>query len=162
MANPNDVLTPDQFNSLPKTKGNRKVMNAVAVVENGVKFDSRLELAFKHALTEAKLPFVFKRTYILVDDFIWNGRKVQDIKWTPDYTFDDIRVILDTKGHATDVAELKIKLCKYMFFDSDEKDWHILIVKTKKEFPAAIELLKMYFKKDFGESFKILNKKFEV
>jgi len=146
----------------PKPKSNTKIANATKCEYNDVKFDSRLEMAMYAALKEAKIPFTFKYTFELINGFIWHNHKVRNICWTPDFVFDNLQIILDTKGYSNDTAPLKIKLCKWSLLTQGKEDWQIWIVKNKKDIPICIELLKMHITKNYVPEYQNVVKNFIV
>lgn len=96
----------------PAAKENRKIKNAKKVTAHGLKFDSKLELYTWEKLTEAKIPFEFQREFILVEGFLYRGKKVRPMIKIVDFWLPEYDLILESKGWRNDVYPLKEKLLK--------------------------------------------------
>lgn len=121
--------------------GNRRVSGATKVIVEGVRYDSKLEAYFAGLLKQFKIPHEIKRKYILVEGFYFQGKKIRDITWTPDFYIPALNMIIDTKGHHTDVFKLKLKLMKKMMTDQSlQLDFRF--PKTKKQAMQTILELK--------------------
>lgn len=147
MALINETMTAEEYRKLVSgdvskpQPGNRKIMGATKTEWNGIKFDSQLELIAYQLLTESHIKFEFKKKFVVVSGFRYNGIKIQDITWTPDFYFSDIGVIVDTKGYSNETAPIKIKLFKRYLFDNS-LNWNVWIIKKKSDIHTAIYLVK--------------------
>lgn len=123
-----------QEESVPVVKENRKIRGAKKCEWNGIKFDSQLERDFYQYITVLKIPFKHQVTYELQEGFVCAGAKIRAITWTPDFDFGTF--IIDTKGHSTQQAEMRIKMFKYKYRIP------VYIFKTKSDFKKIHELIK--------------------
>ena len=120
---------------------NRKIMGATKVEYNGIKFDSQLELAMYQLLADHKVPFEFKRRFEIVSGFRYRGKKIQAITWTPDYYFEGIDLIVDTKGFPSETFSIKLKLFKKSMFDSG-RNVDVWSVRKKADLITCVLLIK--------------------
>lgn len=108
---------------LVMASNNRKVKNAVAYEEDGIRFRSKMEVAVYRELKERGVePEYETEKIVLVQGFkpllpwFLDGKslksKVRDMTYTPDFKFnyDDMLVYLEVKGFETDRFPLKRKL----------------------------------------------------
>ena len=98
-------------------KENRKILNAVKVEQNGIRFDSRLELYCYNALKAAGIDFEFQKVFELQEKFKYGTESIRAITSRVDFWIPSKTLIVDTKGYANDVAPLKFKLLKYSLKD---------------------------------------------
>jgi hypothetical protein len=119
-------------------RDNRRVKGANRCTHEGITFDSELERDFYIALKRYNIPFELKRKFDIIRSFQYNGNTVRGITWTPDFFFQKINLIVDTKGYSTDIFELKLKFFKYVY-----QNFHFVIwrVKTKKDIFEAVNLI---------------------
>lgn len=106
---------------LKRAGANQKVRNATKSVVDGVKFDSNLEKTMYDLLRAAKINFEFQKAIVIQPKFKYGGAVIRDIRIVVDFFLTDRNIIIDTKGHATDISKLKYKLLKYFFFQADEQ-----------------------------------------
>jgi hypothetical protein len=99
-------------------KENRKILNAVKVEQNGIRFDSRLELYAYNALKAAGIDFEFQKVFVLQDKFKYGTEAIRAITSRVDFWIPSKTLIVDTKGYANDVAPLKYKLLKKKLHDN--------------------------------------------
>lgn len=142
---------------------NKKVKNATEIVFDGIKFKSKLELAFYKILTQAGLnPQYERKTYLL-----WEGckptvpfytrdkktklLKLDDVKlrnmtYTPDFTFDynGRLIIVEAKGKENDTYPLKRKLFRGLLEGCTHDNPLFFEVFTQKQLLQAIEIIKSY------------------
>lgn len=102
-----------------KTRGNARVHNA-AKVRNlaGVQFDSALEMFMDSLLARSGIDYERQKVFILQEGFRDPSSKqwVREIKWIADFFIPSIGVLIDTKGWATEIFEIKYKLFQYNRF----------------------------------------------
>lgn len=120
--------------------------NAKKVVEDGVKYDSKLELAFKHLLDANGIEYTMKIKYNLQEKFRYLGEAIRAINIFPDFiiTKGALSVaIVDTKGVRTEVYKLKAKMLKKKLFEMNH-EIPIFTPRNKKQMQETIdELLKL-------------------
>ena len=121
------------ISNAPKSD-NKKIKNATKCEWRGVIFDSLLEMNFYIYLTNLGIPFKHQSNYLLQEGFKFNGKSIRPITWTPDFDFGTF--IIDTKGHSTQQAQLRIKLFLYKYRIP------VYIFKTKNDFNKIHELWK--------------------
>lgn len=142
---------------------NKKVKNATEIVFEGIKFKSKLELAFYKILTQAGFnPQYEQKTYLL-----WEGckptipfytkdkktklLKLDDVKlrnmtYTPDFTFNynGRLIIIEAKGKENDTYPLKRKLFRGLLEGHTHDNPLFFEVFTQKQLLQAIEIIKSY------------------
>ena len=96
---------------------------------NGIKCDSKLEAYMYDLLVRYNIKFVFQKKFVLQDTFRYKTGVIRAITWTVDFVFEDLNIVMDTKGFATDVAKIKMKMFKKIYGDK----YDLQIVKNKKE-----------------------------
>lgn len=126
---------------------NRKIIGATKVEYNGIKFDSQLEMTMYQMLTDFKIPFEFKKKFEIVSGFRYRGKKIQAITWTPDYYFEGIDLVVDTKGFPSETFPIKLKLFKKSMFDSG-RDVGVWSVRKKADLITCVLLIKKRMAKD--------------
>lgn len=116
---------------------NKKVKGATKVEAYGLKFDSKLELYMYDLLLDSGISFEFQTTFELQPKFKSStGKTVRAITWRPDFVIEGYNIVVDTKGYATDVAKLKVKM-----FMKQNNHW-LFLVKNKKQANDFVLLLK--------------------
>lgn len=120
---------------------NRKIMNATKVSSGGVTFDSKLEKAMYDELTSLNIEFCFKPKFVIMPGFYYQGKKVREITWTPDFFFERLNLVLDTKGFPDSKFPLKLKLFKRYCTDCGV-DYSIWVVKDKRGIRDAAFFIK--------------------
>jgi len=111
---------------MAKPKGNRKVKNAEKVYgDDGEKLaDSKWEYRIKSILDHQKIGYDFQRKFELLPTLRREGQKtMQKTTWTPDFTFEDVKIVADAKGHMTEMGWMKIKMFSYFY-----PDWDVIII----------------------------------
>jgi len=94
-------------------KENRKILNAVKVEQNGIRFDSRLELYAYNALKAAGIDFEFQVKYELQPKFKYNGEAIRAITLTVDFRVVSKNLLIDTKGFQTQQGTIRWKMLKH-------------------------------------------------
>lgn len=115
-----------------------KVKNATKTEFEGIKFKSKLEAFFYRKALELGLKFAYEpRSYILLEEFEHNGKKVRPMTFTPDFEHHYLPIIVEVKGYANDAFPLRWKLFKW-YCKHKLPQVTIHIVKNQKQ---ALELL---------------------
>jgi len=97
-----------------KFKSNKRVINATKVKVDDIKFDSKLE-AYMYGLFKAKnIKMELQYVITLQPGFKHNGKTIRAIKWVADFYLPDYNMVVDTKGWATEIFKMKLKLFKHM------------------------------------------------
>ena len=97
-----------------------KIANAVATTYNDIKFKSRLEVFMYKELKKAKIKADYEqKKYVLMEGFIFAGKKIRPITYTPDFVLRKYPVIIETKGFMTDVFKIKMKMLKWNLVNGD-------------------------------------------
>ena len=96
-------------------KPNPRVKNANKYYYDGHKFDSNLEIYMYQLLMKKKIKFVMKHIITLQPGFRnKDGKAIIAIKWKADFYLPDYNMVVDTKGWATEIFKMKLKLFKHM------------------------------------------------
>jgi len=84
-----------------KSSDNSKVKNATPLTYNGIKFRSKLEVYCYKQLKNSNINAEYEPiTYTILEGFNFNDKKVQGIKYTPDFVGEDF--IIECKGWMND------------------------------------------------------------
>lgn len=109
---------------------NKRVRNAVSCEYNGVSFDSKLELKFAKALSEAGIKWKREPFSInLIEPFIFRGHPVKACVYQVDFIVEDYYFV-EVKGFMLPEARLKMKLFKKYLVDRNITN-PVYIIKTK-------------------------------
>ncbi|HXU28820.1 MAG TPA: DUF1064 domain-containing protein [Bacteroidia bacterium] len=113
----------------PKRKQTKKV-------QDGITFDSPLELFTYNLLRENGINFELKKKYELVPSFSYGGKTVIGASLTIDFYLPDHDIILDPKGFMQGATDLKWKLLKHHLFlqGLDPRICFVYSQKSAKEF----------------------------
>lgn len=121
ISNSNGLVVPETSKAKEgKIKGAKKTMY------NGVTYDSKLEVKFASTCNLLGLKFAYQpSTYVLVPPFVYMGKKIQPIKYTPDFEGDGW--IVETKGYANETWPIRKKLfLKHLMDNAVDVDFRIL------------------------------------
>ncbi len=104
------------------TKNKKSKYGANKCEIDGIKFDSRREANRYLELKQLEKAGVISDLqlqvpFVLQDSFVFNGKKIQAIKYIADFTYweNGELVIEDTKGMRTDVYNIKKKMFMYRY-----------------------------------------------
>jgi hypothetical protein len=89
-----------------------------------------------------------KEKITLIEKFKYRDKTINSVVWNPDFIIENngYRIIIDTKGYATDVFRLKYRMvCKYFKNDPFHEPPHIWFVSAKYKFPIALNCIKRVF-----------------
>ena len=111
------------------------------IVQNGIKFDSKLELYFYNLLKKEKIPFIFQEKFILLHKFRYNNSAVREMTLTVDFSLPQHDMIVDTKGFQRNDNKIKWKLLKRHLLDNDREPI-ILMPKNQKQCQEVITIIK--------------------
>ena len=121
--------------------GNRHVRGAKKVYdESGNKIaDSRWEHTCLEALRSSGIPFDSQRRFKLLDKIRSKAmaKTLRSRTWTPDFTFEQYKIVADAKGFTTQVAKLKI----HMFLDK-YPEWDVVLLYNLNDLYNFINMLK--------------------
>lgn len=84
----------------------------------GIKFDSKLEMYCYEQLTAAEINFIFQYKYVLQDKFRYNNVAIRQITLTVDFYLPELNIIIDTKGFQRGDNKLKWKMLKAKLQDT--------------------------------------------
>lgn len=112
--------------------------------QDGIKFDSKLELYFYNLLKKENIQFEFQVTYVLVPSFKYEGKSIRPMTLTVDFDFTKFgkNIIVDTKGFQRNDNILKWKLFKYNMFFLWKREPSIYLPKNQKECLKVVETIK--------------------
>jgi len=117
-----------------------KVKNVSKVIDDGIKFDSKLEHYAYVRMKEEGVVFEIKPEYNLIESFRYCGELVRPMRFTPDYLLTEHNIILETKGFPNESFPLRLKLFKYKMH-KDGTEIKFVICKTKKEVDEFLSTL---------------------
>jgi hypothetical protein len=119
---------------------------AKKVFQDGVKFDSKLEMYCYNQLNTHDIPFEFQVKINLMPKFKdVNGKAIREMNLICDFilSLKERTLFVDTKGFFTADAKLKYKLLKYKIY-LDGNLGEIIFLRNKKEVDNFI--------KEYGEA----------
>jgi hypothetical protein len=122
--------------------------NAKKVTEEGVVYDSKRELKFKHMLDQNGIKYRMKVKYVLQEKIRYQGEVIREIYMLPDFTImkgEMSCAILDIKGMITSGYLLKEKMLKKKLFDMGH-EIPIFTPRNNKEMDIAIRELQILTK----------------
>lgn len=105
-----------RFNRKPSPDGttpDKRKIKAVKKTQDGITFDSTLELYMYNLLRENGIKFEMKISYIIQEEFTYRHEKIRQMVCTPDFVLIDYPVIIDVKGFANELAPVRYKMLKY-------------------------------------------------
>ena len=124
-----------------KKSKNKKVQNAQPNSYNGINFKSKLETNCYKAIESVGIPLEYeKETFTLLEGFEYNNEKFRPITYTPDFINDEHKIIIETKGYATDIFKLRWKLFKW-YLMKNGSDYTAIQLKNKKEIDELINTI---------------------
>lgn len=112
--------------------------------QDGLKFDSRLELFFYNLLKKEKIEFSFQKKYELFPSFKYDGKSIRAMTLTVDFEFIEFgkNIIVDTKGFQRNDNILKWKIFKYNMATKYNNQPIIYFPKNQKECLKVVETIK--------------------
>jgi len=122
------------------TKDKRKIKSIKTVID-GITFDSRLESCCYTELRDAGMKFEMQVPYEIIPPFIYKGKKIRPMKWTPDFYIPSLNILIETKGMANESFPLRLKMFMYMFTDGGNEP-EVVILKNQKEIKEYVAKLK--------------------
>lgn len=118
-----------------------KVKNVSKVIDDGIKFDSKLEHYAYVKMKELKIPFQIKPEYTLIESFRYLDELIRPMKFTPDYLLTKHNVILETKGFPNESFPLRLKLFKYKM-KQNGSEIKFVVCRTQKDVDNFLNTLK--------------------
>lgn len=106
--------------------------NSQKVIDDGIKFDSKLEHYFYSGLKKYNIDFELKPKYILSSGFKFGSETIRPITLSPDYLLTSHNIIVETKGFETETFKIKWKLFKRHLVN-ENKNYKLVLLKSKKE-----------------------------
>lgn len=137
---------------LKKTKS-KPTIRAKKCSQDGINFDSKSELFCYNLLKSNGLYGVGKfirepETYTIVEGFTYMGKKLRPIQVTPDFVDENKKIVIEIKGWATPVFEMRWKLFK-RFLLLNNKEYKLYVVRaTQKDMIEAINKIKKEYYED--------------
>ena len=127
--------------SLTHPQPNKKVRNAKKHYDETGKLiaHSTWELQCLRMLQMVGLEPEQQRAFEILSKVRGRGlkRSLGKRTWSPDFTFDDLKIVADAKGWTTEMARIKIHL-----FLEKYNEWEVYILKTEKDVYDLIEIIK--------------------
>lgn len=153
-----------KFNNKPKQENPKR--KQTKVIQDGITFDSPLELYTCNLLKEHNISFELKKKYELMPSFSYAGKTILGITLTVDYFLTDYNIILDPKGFQQGATDVKWKLLKKHLFDLG-LDPRICFVYSQKSAREFIHQLHTGFVEDIDVKYitgriKRLKKEFKL
>ena len=111
---------------------NKKVINAINCVFNGIRFKSKLEMYFYKICVEHKIKVTLQPKFLLQPKYEYLDLKIREITHSPDFFLEDYNTLVETKGFKTDSYVLKRKMLLYHLFISGKNPEYV-ILKNQKE-----------------------------
>ena len=119
---------------------NKKIKNAMPHEYDGIKFRSKLEMFTYKSFNDIGIKLDYEaKTFELIPSFIFFGKKIRPMTYTPDFMHKDF--ILECKGFGNDQWPIKEKLFKWLLSRSNTI-LPFYVVGTQKEVLALMNELK--------------------
>lgn len=100
---------------------NRKI-KAVKKEQDGITFDSTLELYMYNLLKQNDIRFEMKVSFVIQESFTYLHESIREMIVTPDFILTDYPYIIDTKGFANERVPMQYKMLKHkLHLESNEK-----------------------------------------
>lgn len=135
-----------------KPKQDEPKRKQTKAVQDGITFDSPLELYTYNLLKENNIEFELKKKYQLMESLMYGGKLVMGISLTVDFYLPQFDIILDPKGHIQGATDVKWKLLKRHLYDLG-LDPRICFVYSQKSAREFITQLYGGFKEDVDKRF---------
>ncbi len=125
---------------MKKAVTNKKIKNATPMEYDSIAFKSKLEQFTYKAFKDASMILDYEpRSFELVPSFVFTGKKIRPLTYTPDFIHKDF--IIECKGFGNDSWPIREKLFKwYLSRNGINKPFYV--VKNQKEVLALIDSLK--------------------
>jgi hypothetical protein len=122
-----------------KAPSKGKIRNATPTEVDGIKFKSKLEAYTYQKLKQNNIPANYETVkFTILDSFTYDGKRVQEMTYTPDFTSDDF--IIECKGYANESFPLRWKIFKY-FLLMNKLEYNIYKPKNIREVDEMIETI---------------------
>jgi hypothetical protein len=109
--------------------------------QDGIDFDSTLELYMYNILKENNIRFEMKISYVLQEAFTYQHENIRQMVVTPDFILTDYPIIIDTKGFANEQSPMRYKMLKHkLHLEGNEK--RILMPSSQKKCRHVVECIK--------------------
>lgn len=119
---------------------NKKIKNATPNEYNGISFRSKLEMFTYKLFLENGIPLDYEaKAFDLIPSFIWNGKKVRPMTYTPDFISKNF--VIECKGFGNDVWPVKEKLFKWLLARTNSR-MEFYVIGTQKEAKALLDEIK--------------------
>jgi hypothetical protein len=101
--------------------------------------DSKWEHTCTRMLNMACVAFEPQRKFEILPTVRGRGSKntLARRTWTPDFTFEDLKIVADAKGWVTEMAKIKIHLFLHIY-----PQWEVYSLKTPKDVHELIQIVK--------------------
>jgi len=120
-----------------ETPDKRKI-KAVKKEQDGIKFDSTLELYMYNLLKQNNIKFSLKTSYVLQEAFTYRHETIREMIVTPDFILTDYSVIIDTKGFANERVPMQYKMLKHLLY-LEGNEMNILMPSTQSKCRKVVE-----------------------
>ena len=122
----------------------KRKIKAVKKEQDGIIFDSTLELFMYNLLKENNIRFEMKISYVIQEAFTYQHENIRQMVCTPDFILTDYPIIIETKGFANELAPVRYKMLKRkLHLEGNEK--RILMPSNQKKCRHIIDCIKQGF-----------------
>lgn len=97
---------------------NKKIKGATKIFQDGIKFDSRLELFLYNLLRASGISFEFQRRIVLQEGFMFGTETIRPVTIIVDFWLRQRSMIIDSKGFQLEDNKIKFKLLKKHLVDN--------------------------------------------
>lgn len=116
----------------------KRKIKAKKAEQDGIKFDSTLELYMYNLLKEHNIRFDLKTSYTLQEGFTYRHETVRPMIVTPDFILLDYPIIIDTKGYANEQSPMRYKMLKHKLY-KEGKEMDIRMPSSQKKCRELID-----------------------
>lgn len=134
-----------------KRKKGKKTINYNKTTFDGIDFASNLEVfSYKQLKLEGlygkdKLLYEAK-TFEIIEPFVFDGKKYQNIKITPDFVDEKNKIVLEIKGIPNELFPMRWKLLKRYFSINDPTYKVFLAIGNQENVKKEIAKIKELYK----------------
>ena len=126
-----------------KKGDNVKIRNAKPNEYDGVKFRSKLETYIYKKLKENGIDAEYeKHKFILLKSFEFQGEKIREWTYRPDFVNLKDRFIIEGKGWQNDLWPNKLKMFKNYLNSTNMEDYALFVVSNQREVNEMIDIIK--------------------
>ena len=116
----------------------KRKIKAVKKTQDGIEFDSTLELYMYNLLKDNNIRFDMKVSYSLQEAFTYRHEVIRPMIVTPDFILIDYPVIIETKGFANERVPMQYKMLKHKLHN-EGREMNIVMPSNQKQCREVVD-----------------------